>query len=1060
MNENMNKMLCKKRKTTQHSKILAIMKCTIIALLFGTSQSFALNSSSHLENFSLTKKKSKISNLQDNRNVKGIVVDAMGESIIGVNVVVKGTTNGTITDLDGYFSLDVPSNGILVFSYMGYTSQEIPVNGKTTFDVILKENTEILGEVVVTALGIKRDKKALGYSTQEIKTSSFVENHSESVANMLQGKLAGVQISQSGTGIGGSTRIILRGTTSLSGNNEPLWVVDGMPISDNSAGQASQWGGADYSGAASQINPENIESISVLKGANAAALYGSKAQNGAIIVTTKKGKSGKLKIEYNGSLTYSNVYNPYKYQNTYGQGSNGEFSSTATGSWGAKMDGAMIPNWRSEVYGDDSYKKYAYSPQKDYIKDFYRTGSSYTNTLIASGGTENLTSRFSFSDSRNEDVTPNYSLNRQYYDLNTNFTSEYIDVSAKVDFMRQIGTNRPTQGEYGVMKTFVTMPRSIRLQDIRNPVGQDGYLVNWSGPSTEYRNPYSLTMPQNGNKDVRNRLIGNIQMVGKITSYLKLTGRVGLDWYTDQKKSYTRYMQKTNNLTGSYAQARYTTEEFNADLILNFDKRFGDFSVLANAGAATNKFKTNALYGASGTLMIPDLLTLANGKQQTVSENFSQKRINSVLGNASVGYKSMVYLDVTARNDWSSTLPADNRSYFYPSVSLSGIVSEMFDLPEAFSFIKVRGSWAQVGNDTDPYRLRNTYSLGLTNGNILNAISSSVFPLYNLKPEETNSTELGLDMKFLNGCLGADVTYYKSTTKNQILNVPLPSSSGYTSKSINAGKMSSYGWEVMLTATPIETRDFSWDVSLNWGMNRTKCIELDPVLKQFVIGQTRIGKVVVNEGGRYGDIISKAYKRNAQNRVLVSDNGMPVIESNVKIGNMTPDWTSSFSTSLKYRNWRFSALVDASVGGDFISATDMYACTAGTSARTLEGRDGMVVNGIVESTGKENNKFVKAQDYFASIGGAYGVGEEFLCDATYVKMRELSIGYLLPATWLQNLPISNVRFSVVGRDLFYIMKNAPVNPEGSFSRADYAQAFEYASMPPSRSLGFSLSVKF
>ncbi|WP_102406644.1 SusC/RagA family TonB-linked outer membrane protein [Parabacteroides bouchesdurhonensis] len=994
--------------------------------------------------------------------VKGTVKDKTGETIPGANIVVKGTNAGTTTDYDGNFSLQVPANAILEVSFIGYKTADVAVNNQNNINVVLSSTVEELDEVVVTALGIRREKKALGYAMQEIKTESMAEIRSESVANMLQGKVAGVQISQSATGVGGSTRVVLRGTTSLSGNNQPLWVVDGMPISDNQTDKAGQWGGIDYSGAAAEINPEDIESISVLKGANAAAMYGSRAQNGVIIVTTKKGKSGKLQLEYNGNIHFSKAYDSYEYQNIYGQGSGGTFTVGATESWGPKMTGQMIDNWRGAngIYKDSRYDtQYAFLPQDNYVEEFYRTGVNYTNTLTASGGSDNLTSRFSFSDSRNQGITPNHSLNKQYYDLSSEFKSKYLDINAKINFMRQKGNNRPALGEYGIMKSLITLPRGIRLSDLRNPVGLDGYTVNWTGQSNEFRNPFTDTMTENGNQDERNRLIGKVQLTGKITDYLRVTGRVGIDWYHDQIRNYGSYTQTYTST--SYSHTMATNQEFNADLMLNFDKQFGDFSVIANLGTATTSFKWNNVSGSSGYFSIPHLIALGNGNNQTTSEGYSKKRVNSILGNATIGWKSRIYLDVTARNDWSSTLPSNNWSYFYPSVSLSGILSEMIKLPEQITYWKIRGSFAKVGNDTNPYRLLSVYTLDKTNGDILNATASTTFPLTNLKPEDTRSYEVGTEYRMFNGRLGLDFTYYNANTINQILTVKVPISSGYSSKLINAGKMKSYGLEVSLTGTPIQTKDWTWDVTLNWGLNRTECVELDPNLKRFVIGETRIGKVVVDEGGRYGDIVGIGYKRDANGRVLIGDNGLPITESEKVLGNMTPDWTGSFSTSLRWKNLSLNALIDVRCGGDLISTTDLYASSAGASKRTLAGREeGMVVNGIVESTGQENTKTVSAQSYWSAIGGAYGVAEEFMYDASYVKFRELSIGYTLPKAWLKDLPIQSVKLSAVGRDLFYIFKNAPVTPEASFSREDYAQAFEYAALPSTRSFGFTLNVKF
>ena len=1022
----------------------------------------------------LNAKQPGVSIVAQQREVKGVVKDKTGETIPGANVVVKGTTIGVVTDPDGNFTITVPNDQtVLEVSFIGYQTQEIPVGNQNNVDVVLSSTVEELDEVVVTALGIKREKKSLGYAMQEIKTESMAEIRSESVANMLQGKVAGVQISQSGTGMGGSTRIILRGTTSLSGNNQPLWVVDGMPINDGQAEAANQWGGVDREGAASQINPDDIESISVLKGANAAALYGSRAQNGAIIVTTKKGKSGRLRIEYNGNINFSQAYDTYDYQNTYSQGSNGQFVVGAKGSWGQVMDGSSVNSWRGvnkdSYYNDSRYDAtYALTPQDNYIDEFYRTGVNYTNTLTASGGSENATARFSFSDQRNEGITPNHSLNKQYFDLHSELKSKYIDLNVKVNYMRQKGEGRPAQGEYGIMKSLITMPRGIRLSDLEDPIGLNGNTVNWSGTSAEYNNPYKMVYGANLNNDQTNRIIGSVQAVGKITDWLKLTGRVGIDWYNNKRSTQNVYAQ---NITDThYNMTLANTEEFNADLMLNFNKRFGDFDITANVGAATTAYKYQAMTGGSGYFNVPAFPTLGNGNNQTVSEDYSKKRINSVLGNASFGWKSMVYLDVTARNDWSSTLPSDNRSYFYPSVSLSGIISEMVNMPEQIDYLKLRTSYAQVGNDTDPYKLRSIFYFETFGGGNVNTTPGdpnngnlSILPLTTLKPEDTRSFEIGLDYRMFNNRLGLDVTYYNANTLNQILNVTTPGSSGYERQLINAGKMRSYGAEISLTGTPIETKDWSWDVTLNWGLNRTECVELDDQLKTFIIGETRIGKVVVDEGGRYGDIVAlKYYERDENGNKLIGDNGMPVITSGEKkIGNMTPDWTGSFATTLRWKNLSLSALLDVRVGGEFISMTDAYATSHGTAEKTLEGREnGIVISGINQTTKEANTVSVKPEDYWQAVGGGTGVAEEYLYDATYMKFRELSLGYTLPQIWLKNLPISNVKLSFVGRDLFYIFKNAPVNPESALGRQDYAQAFEYMTLPSTRSFGFTLNVKF
>lgn len=1004
---------------------------------------------------------------QDKKVVKGTILDEMGEPIPGANIVVKGTTAGTISNSDGFFSLALPNqDATLIISFIGYKNVVIQVGEKSDLRITMEPEAEQLNEVVVTALGIKREKKALGYAMQEVKTDALIENKSISVANMLQGKIAGVQIAQSGTGMGGSTRIIMRGLNSLSGNNQPLWVVDGVPINDGVQEAANEYGGVDRYGAASQINPEDIESISVLKGANAAALYGSRAQSGAIIVTTKKGKQGQpLEIEYNGNFEFSSVYNTYDYQNIYGQGSGGNFSTAARGSWGPKMEGQMVTNWRNAIYGDTNYGDYALLPQEDYIKAFYDTGVQYSNTVTASAGSENLTGRFSFTDSRNDGITPNHSINRQYYDLNTEFKNKFLTIGAKINFMREKVNNAPAQGEYGTMTQLVNLPRGIRLSDLStNIINSNNKVINWSGPAENYSNPYGLIMPENGNANQRNRLLGQIRASLRITDYLNLTGRIGMDWYNDKRKVYAIYLSDGSNATSQYAHVQSTNQEFNADLMLNFNKTLGDFSVTANLGTAIYNTTYEGLVGDAGNFQIPGFIYMGNGERRLASESYSKKEIQSVFGNVSVGYKSMVYVDVTGRNDWSSTLPSSNWSYFYPSVSLSGIVSEMVKLPEFVDYLKVRGSWAKVGNDTSPYRLDYVYSSFssmVNGGSVLEMKLPDTYPLRDLKPEETNSYEVGFDFRLFKNRFGIDFTYYNSSTINQILSINIPATSGYTSKIINAGKMKSYGYELMISATPIQTKTWKWDVNLNWGLNRTECVELDESVKRYTLGSTRIASVVVEEGGKFGDIVANnAFKRDANGNILVDDNGFPIKETDKVIGNMLPKWTGSIGTTLQWKDITFGALIDVRYGGNFISMTDNYACYTGNSQRTLEGRDGMVVKGIVESTGHENTKQVTAEEYYANIGGSTGIAEAFMYDGTYVKMRELSLGWNLPKLWLRNTPLKAVKVSAVARDLFYFYKDAPVNAESAFSREDYAQAFEFGSLPPTRSFGFSLNVKF
>lgn len=995
--------------------------------------------------------------------VTGTVKDNTGETVPGASIVVKGTTTGTVSDLNGHFSIDVPSgNAILQVSFVGYKTIEVPVNNRTKIEIVLGSAIKELDEVVVTALGIKREKKALGYAMQEVKTESLKENRSESVANMLQGKVAGVQISQSATGMGGSTRVIMRGLGSLSGNNQPLWVIDGVPINDGQQQQATQWGSIDYAGSASEVNPEDIESISVLKGANAAALYGSRAQNGAIVIVTKKGKLNQpLQIEYNGNVNFSHVYDGYEFQDIYGQGSNGVYSSNAQSSWGPKMDGnTIVKHWRNEKYGDTRYTDYALLPQKDRIKEFYQTGANYSNNIALTAGGKAISGRFAYTDSRNEGVTPSHKLTRQYMDVNLNMTNNWLNVGVKGSYIRQKGHNRPMQGEYGLMNQFIRMPRSIRLADLQDPIGQDGKIVNWSGPSNELINPYAYFYKGNGNDDRRNRIIGQVNAAITFTPWLKLMGKVGIDWINTDMTSSMPYFY-SSSLGSEYRINTDTYQETNSDIMINFDKSFGKFSVLANLGTGMQNVSYKALSGTAGSLVIPHFLALSNGDNQKVSEGRSEKEVHSVFGNVQLGYNAMLYVDVTGRNDWSSTLPKSNWSYFYPSVSVSGIISEIFDLPQEISFFKVRGSWAKVGNDTSPYSLLPTYSTSQILGLVLGASASNSFPLINLKPESTQSYEAGFDLRMWNGRIGVDFTYYNSNTTNQILSIDMSQASGYFSRRINAGKMASHGVELMMNFIPIQTNDWQWDINLNWGRNRSKCVELDPTLKRFDLGGVRIGSVIVREGEQFGDIVGKAYARDEAGNVQIDNHGLPIIESDKIVGNMLPKWTGSASTSLRWKGLNLNMLIDIRHGGDIISVTDSYASQLGNSERSLQGRDGMVVKGVNYETGLPNTTQITAQQFYESVGGPSGVAEEFIYDGSYVKMREISLGYTLPKRLLDKTPLENVKISIAGRDLFFIKKKSPgINPEGSFSRSDYAQAFEISSLPPTRNFGFNLNVQF
>jgi TonB-linked SusC/RagA family outer membrane protein len=1003
------------------------------------------------------------------RVVTGKVTGDKGETLSGVFILIKGTNGGTSTDIDGQYSLNVSAQDVLVFSYLGYQKQEILVNNQNKIDVILLEDVKGLNEVVVTALGIRREKKALGYAMQEVKGDGLADNRSPSLSNMLQGKVAGVQINQSASGVGGSTRVILRGMNSLTGNNSPLWVIDGIPIDDSDRSDFSQWGGSDQAGAASDINPDDIESISVLKGPNAAALYGSRAANGVIVINTKKAKQKQpVSVKYNGNYSLDKAYDGYNYQWKYGQGNNGNFDIGSLQSWGPVMTGQLIPNWKNYYYGGYGYNlpDYPMEAQQNRLQDFFRTGFNAATNVAIEGGGENIAGRFSFTDSRNQGILNYNNMVRDYFDANINFQYEKLNVNFKGTYTKQMTSNRVGLGQYGVMQMFVSMPPNIRLSDLRDCFAVDDVPMNWTGPSNEYQNPYIYATPRRKGDDGKDRLTGIITVNYKFTDWLGATAKLGRDYSLIHSYSYGTKSVSGVNTTVWITEFRI--DETNMDYMLNFDKRFNKFSILANAGAAFMKRSSFELNANSGTLTIENLYTLAGGSNPTASNEFKEKAINSLLGNVQFGYNSMFYLDVTARNDWSSTLNPKNWSYFYPSFNLSGIISEIFSLPKAIQFLKIRGSYAEVGKDTDPYQLYpNIWTGGFVNGDIKYADLGSTRPFYDLKPERTKSWEFGLEGKFVENRLGFDFTYYKTKTNNQIIPLSISPVSGYTGKFINAGEIGSRGIELSINTTPIQLKHFQWDLNLNWGTNTTECIRLDASTKRKTLGTFNLGSIVVDEGGKYGDIIGYGFLRDDNGNVLVNDNGLPLkTNAPITLGNIQPDWTGSIFNMFRYKDFSLQALIDIKKGGKILSVTDAIATKAGTSLRSIDYRDGgMIVDGIVQSTGQKNTKEINAETYWNSVGSNNATGgfaEPFIYDATYVMLRELSIGYNIPQSIVKKIKvIKNAKFSLVGRDLFYLHKNTPGStPESASTRADWAQGFDLNSLPPTRNIGINIGLTF
>lgn len=1019
-------------------------------------------------------KESSFLSVQQTIDITGVVKDDVGEPVIGANILVKGTNNGVITDMEGRFSLKIPqANALLIVSYIGYISQEIQVGDKRSLSIILHPATEDLGEVVVTALGIKRETKALGYSVQEVKGGSLTEARESNVLNSLSGKLAGVQISRSGNGEGGSSRIIIRGNNSIAGNNEPLVVVDGVPVNNFNSGTSGidQWGGSDGGNGLSDINPDDIESISVLKGAAAAALYGARAGNGVLMITTKKGSKVKgLGITWNSNVMMENPLVKPKMQNLYGQGTNGTFDANSNYSWGAKMEGQMLKDWTGQ--------ERPYSAYDNDITDFLGTGVTTTNTLEANAVNEKISFRGTLSYQRMDGVIPTNYQDKYMMNLRTTVNlSKKLSLDAKINYVKQRGWNRPqlTGSPENIMANYLMMPRNVHYSDMAGGVNEDGIVKRWTTDEANYvLNPY-YTTGFNKNNNQRDRFIGFLALQYTPTSWLTIKLRHGEDMYWE--KGDWRHASGTPygkyNGKGDYGLNTSDFRERNTDALITATKdNWWDSGFSGSLSVGGNlMFQQNNSYAMStGLLAIPDFFAISNGETPTPSHYISKKSVNSLYGFAQLSYKNWIFLDVTARNDWSSTLPYKNRSFFYPSVGLGWVVSDMLrsyevNVPEWLSLAKLRASYAEVGNDTDPYRLLTTYGIYTVIDDIKGASTASTIPLADLKPELIKSTEAGFDIRFFNNRLGLDLTWYKKNATNQILALPISSTTGKSSRMINAGNIQNTGIEIVLNGTPVRTKDFEWNVSVNYSKNTNKIKELHPDSRRFILASTDFVNIVATEGSTYGDLYGRAYQRDEQGRKIIDENGLPLLESdmNTQIGNYMPKWTGSMINSFTYKNLSFSFMLDMRYGGDIFVNSLARGSQYGTTELSLQGRDewyagtgGIVVDGVT-ADGKQNTVAANPQAYWDRVSRA---GEEFVYDGTNLRLRELTVGYMFPNKILAKTPFTNLKLSFVGRNLWLIKNNIPgYDPESSYSTGN-GQGIEYASLPSMRSFGFNLNVSF
>jgi TonB-linked SusC/RagA family outer membrane protein len=880
--------------------------------------------------------------------ISGKVSSEKGETLPGVSVLVKGTQQGTITDNEGVFRLEVTvENPVLVFSYIGFQTQEVAIGGKSTLDVVMVESTEVLQEAVVTALGIKREKRSLGYSVGNVSGDALTETPQNNVLNALSGKVSGVQISQMGGSAGSSVNIIIRGANSLNGDNQPLFVIDGVPVA-NQLNNGFQK--ADMGNPISDINPSEIENISILKGPSAAALYGSRAGNGVVLITTKSGTSQKkgIGVSFNTSTVMDFPFRYVGVQNEFGSGNDGahRFQEGENPSWGPKLDvGEEWVQWNSNGQK---------APLKSYpnrFKDFFKKGWTNTNNAAVSGNYEKGNFRLSLGNMTNTGILPNTDLSRLTIGLNStyNLTSK-LRATANINITQSSSKNRPViDGERtDPIRSLYEMGAQVDIREMKDYwiPGSEGLLQKKY--KEKQNNPYFVLF-ENTTGFKRDRTVGKLQLDYDITDALSLQGRYSLDSYTEFDESKIA-VDNFEQLFGGYTVASKFRKEQNVDLMLSYRRNFSDNWTL-NAMAGVNQLHQNyqSVLNSAGQLTLPGIYTISNGAPGTVTYNsfLSKKVVYGLYGSASLGFKDFLYLDVTARNDWSSTLPKENRSYFYPSVSLSSIVSEVVDLPSWFTFAKARAGFAQVGNDVAPYSLDQTFNTGLDWGAAKKMFMGGTMRNPLLKPEIATSMEIGADLKFFNNRVGIEGTYYVLNNKNQILPITIPVESGASSKMINAGLVQSRGWELGVSATPVISGDFRWDFNLSFSRNRTYIKELADGIEYFPFVSYNGAEVRTYQGGQIGDIYMRplltvkdrespyfGYPLLTNTGFYQTDND---VSNMVKIGNFNHDVMIGIQPTFTYKAFSLYANIDWRQGGSFYSNTMMFLGHNGMLEETLSG---------------------------------------------------------------------------------------------------------------------------
>lgn len=1024
---------------------------------------------------------------QHDAKVTGTVADADG-GIIGATVTVKGTQVGSITDIDGKFSVNAKKGDILVISYVGYATQEVKVDG-TAINVTLMEDNTLLSEVVVTALGVKRERKALGYGLAEVKGEELTKAKETNVINSLAGKVAGLVVSNTAGGASGSTRVLLRGNTEMTGNNQPLYVIDGVPLDNTNFGSAGVGGGYDLGDGISAINPDDIENMTVLKGPAASALYGSRASHGVILITTKKADRDKFSVEYNGSLTIDSQLAKWdNIQQIYGQGNGGQYSHSATSqtnmSWGPKGD------LNTMLYFDGVERPfYIY---RNNTSGFFRTGLTTQNTAIVSANSGKTGVRFSFTDMRNRDILPNTHMSRDNFNLRVNTSLSAIDFDFTANYTREDVKNRPALGDSqsNIGKNLMTLGNSYNQEWLKNYQTSAGEYQPWNGNDQYNKNPY-WDLYKNSNKSNKDIYRLTAKMTWNASKHFKVQGTIGTD---QNNMTFEDYIARTTpgKAAGQLQNSAFKNRTYNAEILGLYNNYWGDFDFNGTIGGNIFRVdnKTTIITGTSQQL--DDIIAIMNYTEQNVQENSYKKQINSIFGNASIGYKHIYYLEGTVRGDKSSTLPRGNNTYVYPSVSGSWVFSEYLTRKDIVTYGKLRASWARVGSDTDPYQLVPNYSTGKYSyggGYVIGMINGSTMTNANLKPTMTSSFELGLEMKFFNNRLGLDFTYYNQTSTDQIIRLASSSASGYEYRLVNAGKIQNKGVELALNGRAVQAGDFAWDLGVNFSKNNNKVIELVDGMDYFEIEKATWCNVSVGAevGKNFGSIVGPDFVRNDRGEFIINPTtGLPEVDSKLRtLGNASWDWTGGFYTTFTYKNFRLAAAFDVKVGADLYSMSMRSAYDTGKAIETVGGRDewyaseearlaanlsldewratgncaGYVVPGVIENgdgTTRANDIAINPENFWRSAAkNAPGL---FIYDNSYVKCREITLGYTFTPNTLGKF-VKGLTLSFVARNPFIVWKNIPnIDPDSGYNTM--GMGLEYGSLPSRRSYGFNVNLKF